>query len=357
MAPTYPMTAPGWREIKFLAQQIPGTEVNLSERMVTLPGGGLVQVKSSDNPDRLRGEGLDFVVLDECAYMTEETWTESIRPALSDRKGGAIFISTPKGRNFFFRLFIGAADRKPEWQAWRYPTAANPFIDPQEIQYAKETLPERVFRQEYLAEFIDDAGGVFRGVRACIRNVPEGAKPHVIATDRMNKVEYQFQLGRLKNLVEKVKATRIVAEVNSMGDPLVSQLRVDLPNVLIDSFVTTAQSKKQIIESLALSIERQEISYPDIPAMINELEAYEYEISESGNVKYGAPSGLHDDYVMSLALAHWGWKRYAAHAGQVVIGVDWGRHEDFSVFTALKTGASAGGGFSFSTVGQMQTKI
>jgi len=325
--------------------------------MINLPGGGWVQVKSADNPDRLRGEGLNFVVLDECAFMIEETWTESIRPALSDRKGGALFISTPKGRNFFWRLYVGAADRKPEWQAWRFPTSANPFIDAQEIQYAQETLPDRVFRQEYLAEFIDDSGGVFRGVRSCIRNKADGNKPHVIEADRMNKVEYRLQLGRLKALAERVRATRIIAEVNSMGDPLVSQLRMDLPNILIDSFVTSASSKKQIIESLALTIERQEITFPDIPAMINELEAYEYEISEHGNVKYGAPSGLHDDHVMSLALAHWGVKRYGAQAGQVVLGVDWGRHEDFSVFTALKTGAGNTGGFQFSTIGQMQTRI
>ena len=79
--------------------QIPGVGVSETHRRVTLPGGGVLQVRSADDPDSLRGEGLDFLVMDEAAYIKEDAWIEALRPALSDRKGSALFISTPAGRN------------------------------------------------------------------------------------------------------------------------------------------------------------------------------------------------------------------------------------------------------------------
>ena len=80
--------------IRRIAVQIPGCDVRESERMVTLPTGGTVQVKSADNPDSLRGEGLNFVVIDECAFVKEDAWTDALRPALADRKGGACLLYT-----------------------------------------------------------------------------------------------------------------------------------------------------------------------------------------------------------------------------------------------------------------------
>jgi len=105
VAPSYKMAAVGWRGIRQLAAQIPLTQVHKVRMLVTLPSGGTVQVRSADDPQSLRGEGLDFCVLDECAFMREEAWAEALRPALSDRQGGAMFISTPKGRNWFWRLY------------------------------------------------------------------------------------------------------------------------------------------------------------------------------------------------------------------------------------------------------------
>ena len=105
VAPTYPIAQLGWRVLKQLSRKIPGVEIREDDRIVRLPGGGEIQVKSADNPDSLRGAGLDGVVLDEAAYVKEEAWTESLRPALADRQGWALFISTPNGLNWFHRLY------------------------------------------------------------------------------------------------------------------------------------------------------------------------------------------------------------------------------------------------------------
>lgn len=160
VAPSYKLAAVGWRGVTLLARQIPGADVRQSDRLVQLSTGGTVQVRSADDPQSLRGEGLDFVVLDECAYMKPEAWTEALRPALSDRKGGALFISTPRGLNWFRDLWLlGQLPDQSEWRSWSFKTVDNPFIDPAEIEAARAILPSRVFRQEYEADFMEDAPG------------------------------------------------------------------------------------------------------------------------------------------------------------------------------------------------------
>lgn len=172
VAPNYPLGAVGWRLSKWLARQIPRTAIKESLRMIEYPGVGTSQVKSADNPDSLRSEGLDYEVVDEAAHIPKfsEVWEQALRPALSDRRGGALFISTPKGFNHFFELFkwaggdpsvIGFAGSRGNWAAYRYPTWDNPYIDPAEIEIAKQELPDLIFRQEYGAEFVQLAGALF----------------------------------------------------------------------------------------------------------------------------------------------------------------------------------------------------
>lgn len=337
VAPSYPVAKVGWRLIKRLSGQIPDATIHQGDRLVTLPGGGEIQVRSADNPDSLRGEGLDFVVLDECAFMREEAWTEALRPALSDRHGRAMFISTPKGRNWFWRLWQRCQDEtQDEWHGWQLPTSDNPYISDSEIEAARQDLPERIFSQEYLAQFLDDAGGVFRRVLDAATAAPQDSGIHgheyifgvdwgrsndftAIAVfdlttgelchlDRFNQIDYQVQLGRLEALASRFRPRAIVAEANSMGQPLIDQLqRGSLPVV---PFTTTSASKSIAIDALALAFERGAIRIIPDPVLIGELQAYEAERLPSGMMRYGAPSGMHDDTVMALALA---WQRPSSH--------------------------------------------
>jgi len=344
VAPSYPMSNVGWRLIKQLAVVIPGTELRQSERSIIFPGGGSVQIKSADKPDSLRGEGLDYLVMDECAFIKEDAWSEALRPALADRKGGALFISTPKGINWFFRIHNSGAD---DWHHWSFPTSDNPYIDAAEIETAKTSLPERIFRQEFMAEFIDDAGGVFRNVMQCAIAEPQeaaidghsyimgvdwgkhndftvltildttGEIPRQAHTDRFNQIDYTLQVGRLKAVFDRFKPFSIIAERNSMGEPLIEQMARDgLP---VQAFTTTNATKGQAIEALALAFERQEIGILNDPVTIGELQAYEMERLPSGMLRYNAAAGMHDDTVMSLALAYHGvYAASPAAAGQTV---------------------------------------
>lgn len=333
IAPSYPMAAIGWRMLKRLALQIPGVAVREMDRMITLPGGGSVQVRSADNPDSLRGDGLDFVVLDECAFIKEDAWTEALRPALADRQGRALFISTPKGRNWFWRLWQQAGNA--EWQAWRFTSYDNPYIKASEIDAARNSLPERVFQQEFMAEFLEDGGGVFRRVLDAVRAAPQenaqdsheyligvdwgksndftvltvvdATAGEVCCVDRFNQIDYAVQVGRLQALAERFNPYSIIVERNSIGEPLIEQLvRMGLP---VQPFQTTSATKTQAIDALSLAFERGEIRIIDDAMLIAELQAYEMERLPSGLLRYSAPDGMHDDCVMSLALAWQGRER------------------------------------------------
>ena len=123
-----------------------------------------------------------------------------------------------------------------------------------------------------------------------------------ILCDRFNQIDYVVQRGRLRALYEAWHPTIILAESNSIGAPIIEDLQRDgLPVV---PFHTSNASKVQIIESLALAFERQQIELLDNAVQISELESYEMTRTATGLPKYSAPSGMHDDTVMALALAH-----------------------------------------------------
>lgn len=135
---------------------ISGSHVNNMD--ITLINGAKIYVRGSDRPDTLRGVSLTYLVLDEVADIKADTWEKVLRAALSDKKGKALFIGTPKGRNWFYDMYnLGLNGEDEEWKSWHFTTKDNPLIDPKEIEGAKKTLSSFAFKQEYEASF-DNAG-------------------------------------------------------------------------------------------------------------------------------------------------------------------------------------------------------
>jgi len=346
-APTFDQVRVGWDETRHAA----GNVVKFTQQRMTaeFPTGGIIIYRSLDDPDNARGHTADGVVIDEVGDVKEAAWYEVLRPMLIDNGGWAWFIGTPRGRNWFWREHVQARDREDSI-AWQVPTVGceildgelvrkphpleNPFISFKELAAAFDTTAERVFRQKYLAEFIEDTGGVFRGVKAAATAVPlsqaiEGhryvmgvdwgkyndftvlsvidADSRVqVYQDRFNRIDYAVQVGRLRALHERFKLSTILAERNSMGEPLVEQLqREGLP---VEPFTTTNASKMEIIDNLTLAFERKNLSVLDDPTLVGELQAYEMTRLPSGMLRYSAPQGMHDDTVIALALALWACK-------------------------------------------------
>jgi hypothetical protein len=151
---------------------------------ITLVTGVKIHLRSAENPDTLRGLKLHFAVIDEAAFIKDDNlWSRIIRPALSDLKGGAWFISSPSGRNWFYDLYkIGQTQEDMDWKSWHKTTFDNPTIDPAEIESAKKTLSSFSFKQEFLASFDNAGQDVFK--EEWLKTKPEPSYgEYVIAID------------------------------------------------------------------------------------------------------------------------------------------------------------------------------
>ena len=130
---------------------------------ITLVNGRKILVRGADNPDSLRGVSLTYLVMDEVAFIKQDIWEKVLRASLSDKKGRALFISTPSGRNWFYDIFkLGQSGTDEEWKSWHFTTADNETIDPKEIAAAKRTLSSFAFKQEYLSSFDTSGTDVFK---------------------------------------------------------------------------------------------------------------------------------------------------------------------------------------------------
>lgn len=337
--PNYSYATEVWQELKEILHPI---RVNKrsgeSQRKIILPGGGSITVKSAHDPDALRGRGLDGIVMDEAAMIpTEDAW-ETLRPALSDRQGEALFLTTPKGRNWLFKLWMrGVQGQAGYWSLWS-PTWESPTVPIWEIEQARLDMTEQGFRQEYAAAFLRDAGAVFRMLsrvlypeplnsiernkrRQYVMGVDWGQsndftaitvmdiyERKVVAVDRFNKISWGYQRDRLKGIADRWQPYLILAEENSIGNPNIEALQVMGLPVL--PFHMSNQSKGEVIRSLSLAIEQQNIWLPNWDVLLGELQAYQQTRLASGRWQFGAPQGLHDDTVISTALAHWAMVRY-----------------------------------------------
>ena len=160
VAPTFPQGLLIWRDLK-KALRGAWVEKREKEMRIVLPGGGSITVKSADDPDALRGVGLDGVVLDEAAFMREEAWVNGLRPALADRQGWALFLSTPSGVNWLHDLYQ-TAGQSEGWARWQRPTSDNPIIPRKELEAARRDMGELQFAQEHLAQFVTAGAGMFK---------------------------------------------------------------------------------------------------------------------------------------------------------------------------------------------------
>lgn len=160
VAPTYRQAKRiAWTPLKEITRPFWATKPNESDLTIQLTSGGTISLRGADNYDSLRGEGLDFVTLDEYASMKPQAWVEVLRPALADRKGRALFIGTPKGLNHFHDLFQ-EAHTNPEWAAFQFTTVEGGNVSADELASAASMTDERTYRQEFQASFENLGAGL-----------------------------------------------------------------------------------------------------------------------------------------------------------------------------------------------------
>lgn len=325
-APTYKMMGEVWRDIlETLAPFGKLLKVEKSERRITLPGGGFLDFWSLDSGDTVRGRKYALAVVDEAAYVRdlENVWTRVIRPTLTDYRGGSWFFSTPAEAHDYFNgtLWEWGQQGKRDWRSWSMPTSANPYIDPDEIEDARQEMPEAAFRQEYLAEPAESSTSPFgydHIERACCLETPTGGDVHVWGFDLAKSVDWTVGFGLerngdcaafqrwqtdWRNTTARIRAmTRgryALIDSTGVGDPIVEDLQRTSP--LVEGFKFTASSRQSLLEGLAVALQCGEVRVPG-GVIERELKAFRHEMS-GRRVRYAAPDGFHDDTVMALALA------------------------------------------------------
>lgn len=309
-----------------------------SELRLEFPNGSVIQFYSAENHDSIRGPGFNGVVIDEAgdALRDERVWFDVIRPTLSDRNGWALIIGTPKGRNLFFRMFSWGEDPEyREWASFTAPTSDNPYIPAKEIEDARRELPEDSFNQEYLALFLEHGAGVFKGLDACLKGVLDTAygrvaghvytlgwdpakyqdysvltlidctERRVVGWWRSNQIDYTLQIQQVAAIAERYSA-HVLMDATGVGTPLFEQLSLQAQqrDFTCEEFLFTNATKKALIEGLQVGIQNRDLEIPHIPVLVNEMRIFEYVLTKAGLLSYSAPSGAHDDCVISLALAY-----------------------------------------------------
>jgi len=157
-------------------------KVNRAFYKITLKNGAVIDFWSLSNPDTIRGHAYGLVIIDEAGFCSnlQQVWEEIFRPSLVDLKGVAWFIGTPKGANYFKTLFTrGQSDEEEykDWKSWQMPSSCNPHLPASEIKHAEHELPEMTFQQEFLAQFLEDSGAVFRFVTQAVMPGSIGIMP------------------------------------------------------------------------------------------------------------------------------------------------------------------------------------
>lgn len=296
---------------------------NESDLTLTLINGSRIVCKSAEKPDNLYGEDVYAAVFDEASRAREAAW-HALRSTLTATRGKVRIIGNVKGRkNWAYKLARKAESGEPGMSYQKitaYDAIDAGILSEDEIEDARRQLPDNVFRELYLAEPSDDEGNPFGmiAIQDCIAPMSD-EKAVCFGLDLAKSTDYTVLIGldkqRLVCVLERFQkswndtittAREIVGNVpclvdsTGVGDAVLESLQKD-GRSNFEGFKFTAPSKQQLMEGLAVAIQKQEIGFPE-GIIVNELESFEYEYTRTG-VRYSAPSGMHDDTVCALALA------------------------------------------------------
>ena len=358
VAPIYSQTKIG---LKYCQKILPKEliTVNRGEPSIYIPDKETtIEFKSGKYPEDLEGETINGYCLDECAKMTEQVY-DSAKTTVTISRGPIIAFSTPRGKNWFYNKCM-AAKNEMEWsikngiQPSRIfitaPSIDNPAVTKEAVEDARRNLPDRLFRQYYLAEFMDD-GSVFINYRQCVKSdIPiqfDGptqfwfhsdaskldvvigvdwakhkdftvftaidylsGKRRIVGFMRFQGIPYTQAVRELYIFCKKFKEVGTVwHDKTGVGDAI-DDLMSSLP-IPYNGIIFTNSSKSNMVNILGMSFEKEEIELPNWGTLIDELDSFEVTVSESGNMKYAAAKGLHDDIVFSLCLANQAAVEYA----------------------------------------------
>lgn len=300
-----------------------------TELRFKLYGGGQVYVFGADRPDLMRGPNPQGVILDEYAVMHKEVWDDVIHPIMiANPNAWCWFLFTPRGRNHAFDAYQRGLRGDDEWKSWKLDVYHSGIIVPEQIENSRRDMSEQTFSQEFMCEFLEGEGSVFRNVRAAMTATPESPQPNhlyvmgvdiakvtdftvltvydrinnsQVYQDRFQTLEWPFQKAKIASVAKHYNNALVILDATGIGDPIADDLIRS--GVAVQPFKISEQSKKDLIEKLSIWIEQKKCRLIPMQETLLEFDNFSYEIGPTGKIRYQARDGFHDDIVLSHSLA------------------------------------------------------
>jgi len=303
--------------------------------------GSVVKFRSALSGDHLKGETVEYIVLDECASMKQLTIQEVLIPMLSSKGRKMIAVGTPKGKNYFYNLYMKGNGDNHLYKSFKFKSSDNPFNKQFLIDDAKKSFPPALFAQEFLGEFIDEAAvfqnvnelatmklidkpkqgdSYFAGIDIALKDdytviTLINQKFEVVYYDRFNNTTAPILKERLIKTINLFKPKKIMIELNNQGLPIYDDLK-DIHKVKnLIGFNTTATSKPEIVNNLINAFSNSKLKIPNVELYKDELKMFTMEM-KNGKAKFAAPLGFNDDIPMSLAITWYCVNKYL-YTGQI----------------------------------------
>tara|TARA_R110002074_G_scaffold2181_1_gene13000 strand:+ start:2626 stop:3855 length:1230 start_codon:yes stop_codon:yes gene_type:complete len=307
---------------------------------IVMYNGSKIQFRSSAQEDSLRGETIEYLIIDEAAFQKESVFFEILLPMLNVRGRKVLVVSTPKGKNWFFNMIQkGNVDSK--YKSFLFTSYDNPYSNIEVINLAKASMPAVLFAQEYMGEFVDNSA-IFENLKElCNIDISKSKTDtnnhyyigidialkddytvitvidkddNVVWYDRFNQCTAPQLKQRIIDANNVWKPKKIMIEENNQGLPIIDDLKIihKLNNIV--GFKTTGTSKPEIINNLINAFASKKIRVPNDAIYISELETFTMTISPTGKPKFAASHGFHDDIPMSLAIT-WECKNKYKYSG------------------------------------------
>jgi phage terminase large subunit len=304
-------------------------DYNQTDRIITLCTGSKIQFWGVENCDAIRGETLDYVICDECAFFKPDVFEYVIRPLLKVRGKRCYLISTPRGKKNWFYKYYTQTDKLYTSCEGNYQE--NIYASEEETEAARLLLPEHIFRQEYLGEFLDSEFLVFPNLQPTSLIDNWGAPTAVnyagldlgrkqdytvlyIINDRGETVDIYRDNNKLWQTLLNQAITRlrkynahVVVDATGVGDPVFEQLKTQYKHCT--PFVISGfgdNSKQGLIEQLIISMQNDQLKIPSktlYGELHEEMNAFECIYTpQSRTIKYQAMQGFHDDIILAMAL-------------------------------------------------------
>jgi len=330
--------------IQFISKLYEAGEYQITTKpypKILMANGSQIECKTADNPVSLIGDEVDVLIIDEAARLAPMTYERELAATTMTRKGRTIFISTPKGKNWFWLKYLQVKGNDDGF-VYNAPSSDNELNTAEELDKIKRTVPEGLWRQEYQAQFVDSGTELFKSEHIKeITNEPKDCyepprfdhryvlgvdlgksldwtvltmvdkqSNKVVYWERYQKIDWVLNKDRIVSAAKKYNNARIIIDATGNGSPIVDMLTRS--GLMVDAFVftgsnaRTGKSKMDLLDKLSIYIQERGILIPNEQQLIDELEAFGQEVTDSGNIVYSAPTGMHDDCVCSLALSVWG---------------------------------------------------